>query len=327
MILKEINKKIIFTFIFALVVSLGFTKMTYAVFTVNESTVSKTIEFGDISMTVDAGDNQGNYTNVIGTVTNGSATSYVAQYPVHNPTSAYSNTSWTTTNDTYTIAGAANTVTLTPYKFTIENTGDVDLMVTLFLSPDTTISGARSSLNGTGGSKNLATGVIIVGHNILTSTPDLENTALINYTEQYTNAVSSNQYKYFRLALSDDSVNVPNLYNLAADVFLKSNNSETINGSTVYKLETFELDSGQSKTFSLYMWLSIEELQTYSCYTQQVVCDNQANDAGERICNTVDVLKTGTALENCESLENINDVIGRYLVTQISAKGVVIPVS
>lgn len=321
MILKDINRQIILTIIFVLVVSAGFMRMTYAVFSIDENSSedNKVIEFGDVSMTLTSSN-----TTVIGTVTNGSATSYTPQYPVNDPLSnAYSNVSWSTTNDTKSLSGTANTVSLSPYKFTLSNTGDVDLMVTIFLSPDATVTGTRTN----SGSKTLASGVTIVGENITSSTADLNDSSIINYTEQYTNAVSSNQYKYFNLALADDSVNVPNFYNLASDVFLKSNNSEVINDTTVYKLESFQLDSGESKSFSLYMWLSIEELKKYTCTKEQQVCTQVVNQNGntETICNNVEV--DDSSKTTCVSQENINDVIGRYLVTQISAKGIVIPVS
>lgn len=292
MILKEINQSIVFTVIFVLMVSVLFIDTTYSVFTINESSEEKTISFGDIDMTVTSGDTTGDYSNTIGTTVINDVTSYTPQYPVVNPlTSNYGSTSWVTTNN----SGAS--ITLRPYKFTLRNTGDTDMSVTIYLSPDTLANQLSAS-----------------------ETLSLDGN---NFTfNQTTNGpVTSTQYKYFDYTIVEDQAGSPTIQNLGTAF---AGSSETVNNTTVYPIATgITLASGATKTFTVYMWLSEDELKYYSCYDQQIVCSEVRTSSGtlvETICNTKDVAKA-----TCQDSENnINSVMGKYLVTNVTVKGVAI---
>lgn len=118
-----LKREIKITIATVLLVSTVFTMISYAIFKVDVTGETNTIEFGDIAMsfcvTEDCDSTIENIGNVIGTQkdSNGN-TYYVPIYPIDDPVTAHD---WESLN---------------PYVFKLTNTGDLPLYTTLFLEKD-----------------------------------------------------------------------------------------------------------------------------------------------------------------------------------------------
>lgn len=241
MILKDINKRIIITAFVVIAIAIAFVRVTYATFTVYQVTDTETITFDKIGMTVCPNNICESIGNIIGTYDKGDGTKgFVPFYPVSDPTVASFPSGWSNLN---------------PYVFTLENTGDLDLITTIYLEPDTTATNEYASLN--------------VNNGVQTS------------TQTFTGFVDSTYYKYFKVAIVENGTSGTLT---SANVFT----FDQITGNAdPNKLISLTLSKGETKTFYLYMWLSDEAISTSP---------------------------TGS-----------NNILGKYLVTQISAKGEYLP--
>ena len=122
---KLINREIKITIGVVLFVSILFIALSYAIFKVDKSGASDVIKFGDISLSFckdsTCASNVNNIGNIIGTETDSNGnTVYSKIYPVADPV----------TNDDWN--------NLKPYIFTLTNTGNLPLYVSIFLERDMT---------------------------------------------------------------------------------------------------------------------------------------------------------------------------------------------
>ena len=122
---KLINREIKITIGVVLFVSILFIALSYAIFKVDKSGASDVIKFGDISLSfckdATCASNVNNIGNIIGTETDSNGnTVYSKIYPVADPV----------TNDDWN--------NLKPYIFTLTNTGNLPLYVSIFLERDMT---------------------------------------------------------------------------------------------------------------------------------------------------------------------------------------------
>ena len=254
MILRDINKKIVISSFVVIMLALVFSRVTYATFTVNQVSETDTITFGQIGMTVCPDDTNGNPTcdvagNIIGTYLRGdNTTGYIPFYPMSDPNISSSNP----------FNG------MNPYVFTIENTGDLTLNTTIYLTPDTSVESQVATFYTQSGS------------------------------ESWKGFVNNTQYQYFKVAIYEDGT-------LSS---ITSNNIKTLSSIVNNQNELFSvtLTGGQSKTFYMYMWLSNDALTS-----------NSGSDS--------------TSGSSSSGVVGSNNIIGKYLVTQISAKGEYVPVT
>ena len=243
MILRDIRKGIILTSIIIIATISLLLRMSYAAFSISESSEQTTIEFGDINLQIcyssDCNQDTQMLGNIIGTQTTGGVTSYIPQYPISD----------------------VDYDSVIPYKFIVENTGDLDLYLSLYLEPD--LAATAPSISGSAALPNngAVTGNGVTGTNQ-------------SYTQSFSNFVSQDQYGYFKVALIEENSDVPLVKTY--DTIITDDNQLVGNIS---------LDSGQSRTYLLYIWLSKEALL--------------AEDA----------------------LVNTNAIMGKYLVTDLSARG------
>lgn len=121
---KLIKREIGITIATVLLVTTVFLMFSYAIFKVEVSGETNVITFGDVAMSfcADASCNTTipNIGNVIGTKTENGITSYVPIYPQEDPTTTEE---W---NE------------LSPYIFTLTNSGTLDLYISLYLTKDQT---------------------------------------------------------------------------------------------------------------------------------------------------------------------------------------------
>lgn len=121
---KLIKREIGITIATVLLVTTVFLMFSYAIFKVEVSGETNVITFGDVAMSFCADENCNttipNIGNVIGTKTENGITSYVPIYPQEDPTTTEE---W---NE------------LSPYIFTLTNSGTLDLYISLYLTKDQT---------------------------------------------------------------------------------------------------------------------------------------------------------------------------------------------
>ncbi len=121
---KLIKREIGITIATVLLVTTVFLMFSYAIFKVEVSGETNVITFGDVAMSFCADANCNttipNIGNVIGTKTENGITSYVPIYPQEDPTTTEE---W---NE------------LSPYIFTLTNSGTLDLYISLYLTKDQT---------------------------------------------------------------------------------------------------------------------------------------------------------------------------------------------
>lgn len=119
---KLIKREIGITIATVLLVTTVFLMFSYAIFKVEVSGETNVITFGDVAMSFCADENCNttipNIGNVIGTKTENGITSYVPIYPQEDPTTTEE---W---NE------------LSPYIFTLTNSGTLDLYISLYLTKD-----------------------------------------------------------------------------------------------------------------------------------------------------------------------------------------------
>ncbi len=226
---KLIKREISITIAVVLLVTTVFLMISYSIFTVDTTGEKNTITFGDISLRFCSNqkDISGNpqdakckpienVGNVIGTKTdeNGN-TKNVPIYPRQDPVSAED---WT-----------ALTEDIPPYIFELENTGSLDLYVTMYLEKDTTAASIIRDAEDANGNKLDANGNIITG----TDTP-----AHVTYNGQ----VDDNQIK---IAIGET--------NATPSIKLYS---DTVNSEGNHIIATkILIPAKTSKTFKLYAWL------------------------------------------------------------------------
>ena len=126
---KMIKREIGITIATVLLVTTVFLMFSYAIFKVDVSGETNVITFGDVAMSFcedsTCASTIPNIGNVIGTTTDeNGVTKYVPIYPSEK-----------SETETWTEEDYAK---LSPYIFTLENTGTLSLYVTLFLNRDTT---------------------------------------------------------------------------------------------------------------------------------------------------------------------------------------------
>ncbi len=119
---KLIKREIGITIATVLLVTTVFIMFSYAIFKVEVSGETNVITFGDVAMSFCA-DSTCNTTipnigNVIGTKTENGVTKYVPIYPQKDPSTT------------------AEWDALTPYTFTLTNSGSLDLYISLYLTKD-----------------------------------------------------------------------------------------------------------------------------------------------------------------------------------------------
>ena len=121
---KLIKREIGITIATVLLVTTVFLMFSYAIFKVEVSGETNVITFGDVAMSFCADANCNttipNIGNVIGTKTENGVTKYVPIYPQEDPTTTEE---W---NE------------LSPYIFTLTNSGTLDLYISLYLTKDQT---------------------------------------------------------------------------------------------------------------------------------------------------------------------------------------------
>ena len=132
-----IKREIIITISTVLLVTTVFLMFSYAIFKVDETGEQNSISFGDIAMSFCIDENcdelAENVGNVIGTKKNENGeTTYVPIYPQKDPS----------TEEEWNL--------LSPYTFTLKNTGNLDLYVTIFLNRDTTSGLSYTTTNSQG---------------------------------------------------------------------------------------------------------------------------------------------------------------------------------
>ena len=240
MSLKDIYRKIIITSITATLMILFITGISYSAFNVNAKSEKQVLTFGDIKIdmcynsscsdVIDMG-------HIIGTKTENDLTTFIPQYPISD--NEYMDK-------------------VVPYKFEVENTGNLDLYLSLLLEVDSSSPGGVIEED-----KNLPTDAYINNENINS-----------NVVQTFTEKVSESEYKYFKVALLEENTDTPLIKTLSS---IKTQDNKLVNN--------ISLNSKDKKVYSLYIWLSKEEMLSY------------------------------------ENEENINSVIGKYLVTNISATG------
>lgn len=294
MILRDINRRILFTVVTLVVVSTVFARYTYAAFKIETSGETTTIKFGDIEMSLcdtSTCDSSGTlYTNSIGTRTftyHGAnneelqGTGYKSYYPISDPDSTY-NSTWN--NMDY-------------YKFDLKNTGDLDLYVSIYLENDTT-----SNLTYT------------INHGANTTYTKNDGTNNNSFTESGTNetvrtetfnsfvGANVNEYKYFKVALLLDGTTTPSIQTF-----------KTIYDNDYLVASNISLPAGQTKTYYLYIWLSNDETVDA---TERTACNN-ATTTYESNPTSENLTAMNTA---CAALKS-NDVIGKHFVTELYARG------
>lgn len=121
---KLIKREISITIATVLLVTTLFIMFSYAIFKVEVSGETNVITFGDVAMSFCAdltcNTTISNIGNIIGTKTENGITSYVPVYPQEDPTNA------------------ADWDKLSPYTFTLTNSGTLDLYISIYLTKDQT---------------------------------------------------------------------------------------------------------------------------------------------------------------------------------------------
>ncbi len=202
-----IKREISITIVTVLLVSIVFFAFSYAIFKVEANGEKNTITFGDIQMAFCVNEKcdeiETNIDNIIGKKVVDGVTSYVPIYPQKDPVIA---TDWDA---------------LTPYTFTLENTGKLDLYVTLYLEKD---ANSTYNVQNTIGDPSLSI--------------------------EYSQPVEEDQIK---IAIGEDG-GTPTIKTY-------SETAKNVNDKTVHAIaENIKIASGKKKTFKLYSWLKDEAL-------------------------------------------------------------------
>ena len=294
MILKDINKNILFTITTLIVVSAVFIKYTYSAFQVVSDGNPTTLKFGDIEMTLcdtSTCEEGGTlYSNAIGTKTftyhdnennEVQATGYIPSYPTSDPYFKYYDSTW---ND------------VDYYRFDIKNTGDLDLYASIYLKDD-----KLSSLLYTISHNTDTTYTKVDGEETTTATESGTNENA--KVETYDNFVgtSNAEYKYFKVALIEDGATLPVVQTY-----------ENIVNNDYMVASQISLASGQTKTYYMYIWLSddksVDVTERSACETAISTCTDDTQACRTQIATACAAVKS-------------NAVIGKYFVTDLYAKG------
>lgn len=203
---KLIKREIGITIATVLLVTTVFIMFSYAIFKVEVSGDTDVITFGDIDMSfctnTECDSTLENVSNVIGTKTEGGVTKYVPVYPQKDPVTE------------------AEWNELTPYTFSLKNTGDLDLYISLYLVKDTTAT---------------------IEHEI--DGKYEEEKDISKYTASI---VDDNQIK---VAIGEKN-STPTIR-----LFSEYTTIDTTNGQSREIAKNILIPAGESKIFNLYAWL------------------------------------------------------------------------
>ena len=207
MIDKLLKREISITVSIVIIVSLLFIAFSYAIFKIDVNSESSTITFGDIDLSFckneTCDEKLTNIDNIIGKKTENGITSYVPIYPQDDPSKLEDYSS------------------LTPYTFTITNTGDLDLYVSLYLEKDET-EAAKTGNN-----------------------PHTSETQSDQASDLYNKSASEDQIK---IAIGEVGI--------LPTIKLYSSTKNVVNQIVSHEIASqIYLKSGESKTFNLYAWL------------------------------------------------------------------------
>lgn len=262
------------TLVIVLAVSAVITRVSYAAFTVEKSTQSNVLTFGDLAMTIcttsNCDVNGTKLSNTIGTYTfkdsnNLDATGYVPFYPISDPNAQTFPTGWEG---------------LSPFRFVLKNNGDTDLYMSLHLSA---IYNGDYYLNSSSSGTTYYNGS---SYDSSSAKTDSNVTKSETFNETYSSPIwyTSDYAKYFKVALVEEGTDSPLVQSLFT---ILNNERDAVSGGKI--TGNILMQSGEERTYSLYIWLSQEAMQSQ------------------------------------EASVNTNSVIGSYLVTQLIAKGEYIP--
>lgn len=306
MILKEINKNIVMTLGVLLVVSFSFVGFTQASFKVAAASEETVLNFGDIALSVGVeGSDIFNYGNVIGTKTyttntGEKATGYIPRYPIEDPVS----------EEDYE--------ELQAYFFKVTNNGDYDLYLTFYLDPSSlkdlnyTVTEKYNEYNY---NKNGSSSVEIIKDENKDEEEKEVDEIKKKIEEEYmasqtfTQFVDSKYFKYFNISFGEAG---------STPTVLKY--SDVVKNG--YLADNIFIENGSTKYYKLYLWLSEEELEKDANKVAGELIEEPKAEDFETLEEYEEAYR---AYVEETGIFDINQVIGKYFVTELSLKGEYIP--
>ena len=286
MILNDIRKRLFLTLLTVVIVLLLFIRFSYSAFTVQSVGEENTLQFGDISMRLCEGTTCNAETSLI------SPTIGTRKFEVDGQMVTGYIPAYPISDDFVTGCFSDSTgegcSSLQSYTFTITNDGDLNLYTKLRLEAYTGTD-LNYTINRTisGGTTYTYNGLGENGSKVSGNNTDANENFYIDATENYNEPVTSNQYKYFKVGIAESTSDTLTVADYGT---IAETNNYAIASNIV-------LNSNQTRTYNMYIWLSEEAL----------IADKDTEGAAG------------------EGYAAINDVIGKYFVTQITAQSEYIP--
>ena len=181
------------------------------------------------------------------------------------------------------------------YRFDIKNTGDLDLYASIYLEDDKTSSLIYTINHGTDTTYTKT-------KNGNTTEATESGTNEFSRTETFSSFVGTDEYKYFKVAIIESGTTVATVQTY-----------ENIVDNDYMVMSQIPLASGETKTYYMYIWLSKDESVDES---EREAC-SEATETYNENQTSANLTAMNTACQRVKS----NEVIGKYFVSELYAKG------